>query len=129
MRGPGEAPLQVRKGTMRQRVKRLKQKLERIVAHRGKTREHRNLPGADIYVDDRPFATLDTTTRVVHLGLRQEVLVSDTVGFIRHLPHRLVASFRSTLEEAAGADALILVAEKIGIINHISRGTVMYGDC
>ena len=114
MRGPGETPLQVHKATMRQRMKPLKQKLERIGARRGKTREHRNLPsvclvgytnagkstllnaltGADIYVDDRLFATLDTTTRLVHLGLGQEVLVSDTVGFIRHLPHRLVASFR-----------------------------------
>jgi GTP-binding protein HflX len=131
MRGPGETPLQVHKATMRQRMKPLKQKLERIGARHGKTREHRNLPsvclvgytnagkstllnaltGADIYVDDRLFATLDTTTRLVHLGLGQEVLVSDTVGFIRHLPHRLVASFRSTLEEVAGADVLILVAD------------------
>ena len=131
MRGPGETPLQMRRAGMRQRIKRLKQKLERIGARRGKTREHRNLPsvslvgytnagkstllnaltGADSYVDDRLFATLDTTTRLVHLGAKQEVLISDTVGFIRHLPHRLVASFRSTLEEVAQSDALIIVVD------------------
>ena len=131
MRGPGETPLQMRRASMGSRIKLLKEKLESIRTRRGKTRDHRALPSvclvgytnagkstllnaltyADVYVDDRLFATLDTTTRLVHLGTQHQVLVSDTVGFIRHLPHRLVASFRSTLEEAAGAEALIVVAD------------------
>jgi GTP-binding protein HflX len=131
MRGPGETPLQMRKAAMRHRIKLLKQKLERIRVRRDKTRKHRALPSvclvgytnagkstllnaltrADAYVDDRPFATLDTTTRLVQIEQRQQVLVSDTVGFIRHLPHRLVASFRSTLEEVTQADMLIVVAD------------------
>ncbi len=67
--------------------------------------------GADAYVDDRLFATLDTKTRLVHLNPDHPALLSDTVGFIRHLPHGLVASFRSTLEVAATADLLLIVAE------------------
>jgi GTP-binding protein HflX len=66
---------------------------------------------ADAYVDDRLFATLDTKTRLVHLGQGAKVLMTDTVGFIRHLPHGLVASFRSTLDVAAQADLLVVVAD------------------
>ncbi len=131
MRGPGETPLQTRRASVRQRIKLLKGKLAKIRDRRGKTRDHRRAPSvclvgytnagkstllnalarAGVYVDDRLFATLDTTTRLVHLADHRQVLVSDTVGFIRHLPHRLVASFRSTLEEAAEADALVIVAD------------------
>ena len=66
---------------------------------------------ADAYVDDRLFATLDTKTRLVHLPNGNDFLLSDTVGFIRHLPHGLVASFRSTLEVASEADLLLVVAD------------------
>ena len=66
---------------------------------------------ADAYVDDRLFATLDTKTRAVDLGAGRRVLLTDTVGFIRHLPHSLVASFRSTLAVAVQADLLLLVAD------------------
>ena len=103
MRGPGETPLQMRRASMRSRIRRLRKKLDSIQARRGKTRDHRALPSAclvgytnagkstllnalaraDVYVDDRLFATLDTTTRMVHLAAEQQVLVSDTVGFIR----------------------------------------------
>jgi len=62
-------------------------------------------------VDDRLFATLDTKTRLLHLAEGREVLLSDTVGFIRHLPHGLVASFQSTLDVASEADVLLIVAD------------------
>jgi GTP-binding protein HflX len=72
----------------------------------GKSSLLRALSGADLFVEDRLFATLDSATRAVDLGERFEALVTDTVGFIRKLPHHLVASFRSTLEEAREADVL-----------------------
>ncbi len=131
MRGPGESPLQLRNAPMRRRIKDLKQKLSGIQARRRRTRTRRPWPlvclvgytnagkstllnaftEADAYVDDRLFATLDTKTRLVSLGNERAILMTDTVGFIRHLPHGLVASFRSTLEVAAEADLLLLVAD------------------
>jgi GTP-binding protein HflX len=69
------------------------------------------LAPARAYVDDRLFATLDTKTRMVYMGEGRKILLTDTVGFIRHLPHELVASFRSTLEEAVEADLLLVVAD------------------
>jgi GTP-binding protein HflX len=63
------------------------------------------------YVDDRLFATLDTKTRLVRLSDGHKILMTDTVGFIRHLPHGLVASFRSTLDVAAEADLLLVVVD------------------
>ncbi|MCP4376170.1 MAG: GTPase HflX, partial [bacterium] len=69
------------------------------------------LTGADIYIADQLFATLDTKTRRWDVDSAQDVLLSDSVGFIRDLPHHLVASFRATLEEAIHADLLIHVAD------------------
>jgi GTP-binding protein HflX len=69
------------------------------------------LAGAGAYVDDRLFATLDTKTRKVWLAPGREVLLTDTVGFIRNLPHGLVASFRSTLDVAVQADLLLVVVD------------------
>lgn len=131
MRGPGESPLELRNAPMRRRIRDLKSKLQSVQARRAQTRRRRKWPvvslvgytnagkstllnaftSADAYVDDRLFATLDTKTRLVYLGGDRKVLMSDTVGFIRHLPHGLVASFRSTLEEAGGADVLVIVAD------------------
>jgi GTP-binding protein HflX len=131
MRGPGETPLQLRRGRAKTRIKLLEKRLEQIRQQRERTRQRRPLPAvclvgytnagkstllnalssAHAYVDDRLFATLDTKTRSVHLDAKTQVLVSDTVGFIRHLPHGLVASFRSTLEEATEADLLLVVAD------------------
>lgn len=65
------------------------------------------LTKADVFVEDKLFATLDTTTRKFYLPSKEEVLLIDTVGFIRKLPHLLIAAFKSTLEEAAFADILI----------------------
>lgn len=131
MKGPGESPLQLRNAPMRRRIRELKRKLEAIQKRRRRTRARRAWPlvclvgytnagkstllnafaPANAYVDDRLFATLDTKTRLVRLPNGRDVLLSDTVGFIRHLPHGLVASFRSTLEVAAEADLLLVVAD------------------
>ena len=134
MRGPGESPLQLRNAPMRRRISDLKRKLADIQARRDRAREKRDhhampllcLVGytnagkstllnvftrADAYVDDRLFATLDTKTRAVFLPDGTRAMLTDTVGFIRHLPHGLVASFRSTLDVAVGADLLVVVAE------------------
>ena len=131
MKGPGESPLQLRNTPMRRRIKDLKRKIGAIQKRNRQTRTHRPWPliclvgytnagkstllnafsAANAYVDDRLFATLDTKTRLVHLSPGKEVLLTDTVGFIRHLPHGLVASFRSTLEVASEADLLLIVAD------------------
>src|SRR5207249_4861261 len=80
---------------------------------------------ADVLVEDRLFATLDSTVRLVNLSPAHKVLLSDTVGFIRKLPHHLVASFKSTLEEVSEADILLhvvdvshpLFEEQIAVVN------------
>ena len=77
----------------------------------GKSTLMNALTGADVYVANKLFATLDTRTRRWHLPKWGEVLLSDTVGFVRNLPHDLVASFRSTLEEARHADLLLHVVD------------------
>jgi len=77
----------------------------------GKSSVLQCLSGADLFVEDRLFATLDSATRSVELGDGFEALVTDTVGFIRKLPHHLVASFRSTLEEAREADILLHIID------------------
>jgi GTP-binding protein HflX len=131
MKGPGESPLQLRNQPMRKRIKDLKRKIETIQDRRRRTRMRRPWPlvclvgytnvgkstmlnaftPAKAYVDDRLFATLDTKTRLVRLPDGSDVLLTDTVGFIRHLPHGLVASFRSTLEVAREADVLLVIAD------------------
>lgn len=131
MRGPGESPFQLRSAPMRRRIRDLKEKLDEIGQRRRTTRSKRQWPlvsltgytnagkstllnaltEADAYVDDRLFATLDTKTRLVRLGGGTDILMTDTVGFIRNLPHGLVASFRSTLEEIAESNLLLVVAE------------------
>jgi GTP-binding protein HflX len=131
MRGPGESPFQLRAAPMRRRIRDLKKKLGLIQKRRRRTRVRRPWPlvclvgytnagkstllnafsAADAYVDDRLFATLDTKTRMVRLPDGRDILLTDTVGFIRNLPHDLIASFRSTLEEVSEADLLLIVAD------------------
>jgi len=131
MRGPGESPFQLRKAPMMTRITILKRKLKDIQKRRQLTRSRREWPviclvgytnagkstllnaltSADAYVDDRLFATLDTKSRRLYLPDGRQSIVTDTVGFIRHLPHGLVASFRSTLEEIKDADLLLLVSD------------------
>ncbi|MFP6764440.1 MAG: GTPase HflX [Planctomycetaceae bacterium] len=131
-RGPGEKQLETDRRLVDRRIDELKRKLSNVEKHRGRMVSQRTdhmtvslvgytnagkstlmnaLTGADIYAADQLFATLDTRTRkwsVPHWG---EVLLSDTVGFVRNLPHHLVASFRSTLEEARHADLLLHVVD------------------
>lgn len=131
MRGPGESPFQLHRAPMMARITILKRKLKEIQKRRALTRERRPWPvaclvgytnagkstllnaltAAEAYVDDRLFATLDTKSRLVYLPNQRQVMLTDTVGFIRHLPHGLVASFRSTLEEIGEADLLLVVTD------------------
>jgi GTPase len=132
MRGPGETQLETDRRLVGHRITRLKDELERVARHRatqrkgregqlraalvgytnaGKSSILRRLSGTDVFVEDRLFATLDPTTRAVELAEGAEVLLTDTVGFIRKLPHHLVASFRATLEESAEADVLLHVID------------------
>ena len=77
----------------------------------GKSTLFNRLTGAKVYVADQLFATLDTTLRRVHVAGAETIVLSDTVGFIRDLPHDLVAAFRATLAEAADADLLLHVID------------------
>ncbi|HEX6136165.1 MAG TPA: GTPase, partial [Casimicrobiaceae bacterium] len=77
----------------------------------GKSTLFNRLTAADVYVADQLFATLDTTLRRLHVRGAQNIVLSDTVGFIRELPHDLVAAFRATLSEAADADLLLHVID------------------
>ncbi|MFM7033857.1 MAG: GTPase HflX, partial [Planctomycetia bacterium] len=132
MRGPGEKQLEVDRRLVEKRIHDLRQELlgiharrERQVAARhehltvslvgytnaGKSTLLNALTGADVLAEDKLFATLDTRTRRWRLPGWGPVLVSDTVGFIRDLPHRLIASFKATLEETRQADLLLHVAD------------------
>jgi GTPase len=132
MRGPGETQLETDRRMIGQRIDRLKGELERVARQRatqrrgreddfqaalvgytnaGKSSVLRRLSDADVFVEDRLFATLDATTRTVELDEGFSALVTDTVGFIRKLPHHLVASFRATLEETTEADLLLHVVD------------------
>ncbi len=133
-RGPGEKKLETDRRVIRERISHLKRELGEVVRHRellraqrirgnqkivslvgytsvGKSALFNRLTGAGVLEDAKLFATLDTTTRALTLSGKQEVLLTDTVGFIRKLPHHLVEAFRSTLEETLYADILIHVAD------------------
>ena len=132
LRGPGETQLETDRRLIGTRIAELRRKLKAVAraeATRRKRREGRfraalvgytnagkssvlqALSGTEQFIEDRLFATLDASTRVVPLDNGHEALVTDTVGFIRKLPHHLVASFRSTLEEAREADVLLHVID------------------
>ena len=130
--GMGETQIEVDRRLIRTRISKLKKELEkidqeRIVQSRGRKKFFRvalvgytnagkstlmnALSAADVYVQDQLFATLDTTIRQVNINNTHQILLSDTVGFVRKLPHDLVASFRSTLKEVIDADLLLLVLD------------------
>ena len=132
MRGPGETQLETDRRLINHRIKVLRERLADVQRGRAIQRQSRHsefkaslvgytnagkssilraLSGQDVVVEDRLFATLDPLTRDVDLGDHSHVLVTDTVGFIRKLPHDLVASFRATLEETREADLLLHVID------------------
>jgi GTP-binding protein HflX len=133
-RGPGETKLETDRRHVRSRISRLKKQVEQVAKRRGverKSRQEAGIPivavvgytnagkstllnalsGADIYVEDQLFATLDPTTRQVELDGGREILMVDTVGFIRNLPTQLINAFHATLEEAVEADLLVHVVD------------------
>lgn len=133
-RGPGEKKLEMDRRLIRERISRLKAELRNVEKHRellrsqrrqsglksaalvgytsaGKSSIENALTGAGILEDAMLFSTLDTTTRSLVLDNTQEILLTDTVGFIRKLPHHLVEAFKSTLEEAKYADIIIHVVD------------------
>lgn len=133
-RGPGEKKLEMDRRLIRERISHLKRELKDVICHRELIRSQRQktnqkiaalvgyssagksallntLTGAEVLEEDKLFSTLDTTTRVLPLPGKQKILLTDTVGFIRKLPHHLVEAFKSTLEEACYADILIHVVD------------------
>ncbi len=133
-RGPGEKKLETDRRLIQHRIAQLGRELKDVKRHREVTREQRNktkipviaivgytnagkstllnrLTGAGVLEEDKLFATLDPTTRNLKLPSGQEVLITDTVGFIRKLPHHLIDAFRSTLEEAKYADIILHVVD------------------
>ena len=134
LRGPGETQLETDRRLLGARVKMLKDRLAQVEKQRQVQRRGRERTGiatvsivgytnagkstlfnsvtkAKAYAADQLFATLDTTSRKLYLGGRNSIIVSDTVGFIRDLPHALVAAFRATLEETVRADLLLHVVD------------------
>ena len=133
-RGPGESKLEMNRRRIRERMTELRRRLEGMEKQRElrrKSRERNEIPvvalvgytnagkstllnrmtGADVYVQDQLFATLDAVSRRIETAEHTPFLLVDTVGFIRKLPHALVSAFRSTLDEAALADVLIIVSD------------------
>ena len=133
-RGPGEKKLETDRRLIRTRISALKQELTQVEKHRelirssrargnmktaaivgytnaGKSTLLNKLTGSDVLSEDKLFATLDPTTRLLNLKDGQQILLTDTVGFIHKLPHHLVEAFKSTLEEAKYADYIIHVVD------------------
>ena len=133
-RGPGETKLEVDRRRIRDRIVFIKDQIEKVKAvrslHRSKRKKNNvfevslvgytnagkstllnTLTNSDIYAKDQLFATLDPTTRQLTLPNKQEIIITDTVGFIQRLPHQLIAAFRSTLEVVTEADLLVHVID------------------
>lgn len=133
-RGPGESKLEIDRRRVHERISWLKGELREVERHRGVTRQKRSderipvaaivgytnagkstllntLTGAGILAEDKLFATLDPTTRALPLPGGETILLTDTVGFIRKLPHHLIEAFKSTLEEAKYADIILHVVD------------------
>jgi GTP-binding protein HflX len=150
LRGPGETQLETDRRLLAKRIKYLNNRLRKVARQREQSRQSRNkaevptvslvgytnagkstlfnaLTDASVYVADQLFATLDPTLRKLQLSAQQIVILADTVGFIRHLPHDLVAAFRATLVETREADLILHVVdcaddsrqEKIEAVNKV----------
>jgi GTP-binding protein HflX len=134
LRGPGETQLETDRRLIGERIKQINKRLEKVQNQREQGRQSRKkaeiptvslvgytnagkstlfnaLTQAEVYAADQLFATLDPTLRRVQLPNQREIILADTVGFIRHLPHDLVAAFRSTLQETIDADLLLHVTD------------------
>ncbi len=134
LRGPGETQLETDRRLLRERMKTIKQRLEKVRKQRDQTRRSRKradiplvsivgytnagkstmfnaITASDVFAADQLFATLDPTLRRLQIDDLGPIVLADTVGFIRHLPHKLVQAFRSTLEESAMADLLLHVID------------------
>ncbi|PCJ50232.1 MAG: GTPase HflX [Gammaproteobacteria bacterium] len=134
LRGPGETQLETDRRLLRGRIKNIENRLDKVSMQRNQGRRSRSraevptvslvgytnagksslfnqITGAKVFVEDKLFATLDPTLRRVEVAPGQAVILADTVGFIRHLPHDLVAAFRATLEETREADLLLHVID------------------
>ena len=134
MRGPGETQLESDRRMVRERIQTIKKRLEKVRKQRGQSRRSRyraeiptvslvgytnagkstlfnRMTGSDVFAADQLFATLDPTMRRLDLAELGPVIFADTVGFISHLPHRLVDAFRATLEEAASATLLLHIVD------------------
>ena len=134
MRGPGETQLESDRRMVRERIQTIKKRLEKVRKQRGQSRRSRDraeiptvslvgytnagkstlfnrMTGSDVFAADQLFATLDPTMRRLDLAELGPVIFADTVGFISHLPHRLVDAFRATLEEAASATLLLHIVD------------------
>jgi GTP-binding protein HflX len=130
LRGPGETQLETDRRLVGQRIRQLKSRLEQVDSRRAMNRQNRvraeiptvalvgytnagkstlfnSLTNAGVYVEDKMFATLDPTLRRLELADGSEVIIGDTVGFVRDLPHELIAAFRSTLQEVRSADLIL----------------------
>jgi GTP-binding protein HflX len=139
-RGPGETALENDKRRIRERIQVIRKKLEVVRKNRAQNREARKqsdittfalvgytnsgkssllqrLTGADVFIKNQPFATLDPTTRKVFLGQNFQAVITDTVGFIRKIPTQLIEAFKATLEESTESDVLIHVID----LSHPSR--------
>lgn len=156
LRGPGETQLETDRRMIRRKISRLRKRLEKVARHRetlrqgrrdiataalvgytnaGKSSVLRALSGGDVFVEDRLFATLDTLTREIYLAPGAYIRLVDTVGFIRKLPHHLVASFHATLEEAALSDVLLHVVdmsqadweEQVQVVDQVLAGLELNG--
>jgi GTPase len=144
LRGPGETQLEVDRREIGRKIIKLKEDLERVRAQRSQHRQQRSqagipvvalvgytnagkstllraMTGADVYIADQLFATLDPLTRRVDLPAGRHIVVTDTVGFIQKLPTTLIAAFRATLEEVAEADLLLHVVDTAhpNVLQHI----------
>ncbi len=153
LRGPGETQLEVDRRFIRERIKKLNQRLEQVAVQRrsrrrarhrvpiptvslvgytnaGKSSLFNRLTGAQVYAADQLFATLDPTMRRLDLSGNRAVILADTVGFIKHLPHDLVAAFKSTLEEVTAADLLVHVIDSSNPerLEHIEQVNQVLGD-
>ena len=130
--GAGETQIEVDRRLIRTRISKLKKDLNKIDNERevqskrrgnhfkvtlvgytnaGKSTLMKAISGANVFIQDQLFATLDTTTRLVELDSAHSIMLSDTVGFVRKLPHHLVASFKSTLKEVVSSDLILMVLD------------------